>query len=115
MNGPEGIPEKGMTFPVSSLSHDIIRLSPTSSVVLKLAGVLRDTWSDRKFHLFLDNLFLNVPVARALLFLKIVCTDTTRKNASGIPKALLDLKERNNTLMWNSTCAEIIEGVLCFL
>ena len=44
-----------------------------------------------------------------------LCTGITRKNAKGIPQALLDLKEQNRALIWNSYIGIIINSVLCFL
>ena len=40
---------------------------------------------------------------------------TTRKNAKGIPKQLLDLKEHNRALVWNSCISILVNSVLCFL
>jgi hypothetical protein len=114
-DGPEGISKKGVSIPVFFLPPETVHLSPTFAVVLTLARVLRDNWEHQRFHFFLDNLFLNVPVARVLLFLDILCTGTTRKNALGIPSKLVYLKERNRALIWNSINAEIVDGVLCFL
>jgi hypothetical protein len=74
-------------------------------VVLVIARLLREVYPDQPFHFFLDNLFLNVPVARALLFLSILCTGTTRKNALGFPDWLVDIKNKNTALVWNSVYA----------
>jgi hypothetical protein len=84
-------------------------------VVLTLAQLLRDVYSDQKFHFFLDNLFLTVSMAQALLFLDILCTGTTRKNAAGVPEKLIKLKKKNQTLIWNSAFSEIMNGINCFL
>jgi Transposase IS4 len=40
---------------------------------------------------------------------------TTRKNATGIPTCLIDLKQHNRGLVWNSMLAEIVNLTLCFL
>jgi hypothetical protein len=72
LEGPEGIPRDGID--VSIVSVGTVHLAPTFAVVLTLAQLLRDVYSDQKFHFFLDNLFLTVPVAQALLFLNILCT-----------------------------------------
>jgi hypothetical protein len=44
---------------------------------------------------FLDNLFLNVKVANALLAQSVLCIDTTRKDTTGVPKQLTTLKNTN--------------------
>ena len=40
---------------------------------------------------------------------------TTRKNAKGIPQQLLDLKQYNRALVWNSCIGLVVCSVLCFL
>jgi hypothetical protein len=40
---------------------------------------------------------------------------TTRKNAKGFPIWLIQLKERNRGLVWNSTLAEVVGYMLCML
>ncbi len=66
------------------------------------------------FVLILDNLFLNLEVAQALLQLSIACCGTTRKNAVGIPSELLLIKEKNRLYLWDSCIAMIRKRVLCF-
>jgi hypothetical protein len=56
-----------------------IELAPTFALVIRLAERLRKIHPNRVFCLFLDNLFLNVPVAQALLALNICCTGITGK------------------------------------
>lgn len=87
--------------------------APTHAVIIYLAQLLV-TSVNSLFVLVLDNLFLNVPVARALLFLNVACCGTTRKNASGFPPDLIRIKEHNRLYLWDSCIARIIENVLCF-
>ncbi len=61
-----------------------VHLASTFALVIRLAQRLRQIHSTRVFCFFLDNLFLNVNVAQALLALRICCTGTTRKNAQEI-------------------------------
>jgi hypothetical protein len=45
--------------------------------------------------LILNNLFLNVNIARALLVLNIINYDIIRKNAAGFPFDLVKIKNHN--------------------
>jgi hypothetical protein len=63
----------------------------------------------------LDNLFLNVDVACALLVLNIACCGTTRKNAAGFPSDLIKIKNHNRLYLWDSCIAHIVKDVLCFV
>jgi hypothetical protein len=40
---------------------------------------------------------------------------TTRKNANGIPKRLIQLKKQNESMIWNSASAEIVDETECFV
>ena len=84
-DGPEEVPKNGFDIDrVKSTELDKfkkVHLSPTFALVLRFAQRLRMIHSERIFCFFLDNLFLNVNVAQALLALRICCTGTTRKNA----------------------------------
>ena len=95
--GPEGV-SKGLQVPQIEPFPPVI-LAPTFAVVIILARDLRAAFPIQKFHLFLDNLFLNVPMVHCLLHLNILCTGTTRKNATGIPEWLVELKDQNRTLI----------------
>ena len=44
-----------------------------------------------------------------------LCMGITRKNAKGIPQALINLKQHNRALIWNSCIGIVINSVLCFL
>jgi hypothetical protein len=65
--------------------------------------------------LVLDNLFLNLEVAQALLFLNVACCGTTRKNAVGFPPDLVKIKEHNRLYLWDSYVARVINNMLCFV
>ena len=54
-------------------------------------------------------------MAHCLLQLNILCTGTTRKNAAGVLEWLIELKDQNRTLIWDSAFAEVVEKALCFL
>lgn len=79
-----------------------IHLAPTIALVIRLALRLRRIHSTRIFC-FLDNLFLNVDVAQALLALQICCTDTTCKNVQGISSWLIKIKEHTEDLFGITT------------
>jgi hypothetical protein len=115
-DGPESIPKNGLDVNQST-SNGLkeVHLSPTFALVIRLAERLRKLHPERVFCFYLDNLFLNVNVAQALLALNICCTGTTRKNAQGIPSWLIDLKKHNRGLVWNSMLAEVVDLTLCFL
>jgi hypothetical protein len=57
-------------------------LAPTFALVLRLASRLP---TGQRFCIYLDNLFLNVPVAQCLLAMGIYYIRTTRKKAAGVP------------------------------
>ena len=63
---------------------------------------------------FLDNLFLNLPVAHACLALDIGVMGTTRKNSKGVLDELVELKERKQALLYGGYVAIIKDGILCF-
>jgi hypothetical protein len=63
---------------------------------------------------FLDNLFLNVHVAHALLALNIGVMGTTRKNSKGLPQELIQLKDLNTPLIYGGHINRIVDRALCF-
>jgi hypothetical protein len=65
--------------------------------------------------LVLNNLFLNINIARALLLLNIITYDIIRKNAAGFPPNLIRIKNHNRLYLWDSCMAYIIENVLYFI
>jgi Transposase IS4 len=82
-------------------------LAPTFALVLRLASRLP---TGQRFCIYLDNLFLNVPVAQCLLAMGIYCIGTTRKKAAGVPIRLQSYLDNNSELLWDSTIAEVIDG-----
>ena len=89
-------------------------LAPTFALILRLASQLP---KGHRFCIYLDNLFLNVPVAQCLLAMNIYCIGTTRKKAAGVPIRLQSyLDNNNNELLWDSTIAEVVDGnTNCFV
>ena len=74
--------------------------------------------------MFLDNLFLNIPIAYYLLVIGFAIMGTTRKNATGLPKSLTSVKDKDKEskkkkkrqpLTYNSVLVVIINFCLCFL
>jgi Transposase IS4 len=99
-NGPEGILKGGLIMQQKvPEGPSLIRLAPTFTLVIQLAEHLHQQHPMRIFCLFLDNLFLNINVAHALLALNVCCISTTRKNAPGFPDWLIKLKEHNQGLV----------------
>jgi hypothetical protein len=62
--------------------------------------------------LVLDNLFLNVNVARALLVLNIASYGIIRKNAAGFPSDLVKIKNYNRLYLWDFCIAHIVENIV---
>ena len=85
IKGPEGVPKDG-TKHYLPIPHQPVHLAATFTLILRLAREVQSWYDNRVFTVFLDNLFLNVDVAQALLVLGFLCMGTTRKNAKGIPK-----------------------------
>jgi hypothetical protein len=110
-NGPEGS-KKGEKKVLTTIGKEHLPL--TKQVVLTLASQLMDTWgkSNRRFLLFIDNLFLNGAVAKALLQLGVLCCGTTQKNCKDFLNTLLAIKNHNRMLVWDSYTAVINQGVL---
>jgi hypothetical protein len=69
-------------------------------------------WKWRRFEVFCDNYFSNVPLFRALLMYGITCCGTVRPNSSGYPKALKQVEKKKNNLEWGTMAGEIVNGVL---
>jgi Transposase IS4 len=88
-------------------------LAPTFAFVLRLADLLP---KKLQYYIYLDNLFLNLPVAQCLLAMNIRCMGTTRKKATGFPPRLQGYVDDNHKLLWNSTIAEVVDNnTLCFI
>ena len=71
-------------------------LAPTFALILRLAEQLP---KQLEFCIYLDNLFLNLPVAQCLLSIGIYCMGTTRKKADGFPPFLQTYFDSNNELL----------------
>jgi Transposase IS4 len=88
-------------------------LAPTFALVLYLASQLS---KGPQYCVYLDNLFLNIPVAQCLLAMGIYCMGTTRKKAIGVPPRLQSYLDNNSELLWDSTIAEVVDGnTNCFV
>ena len=88
-------------------------LAPTFALVLRLASQLP---KGPRFCVYLDNLFLNIPVAQCLLAVGIYCMRITRKKAIGVPPQLQSYLNNNSELLWDSTIAEVVDGnTNCFV
>jgi hypothetical protein len=111
--GIESIRKKKRKIPTAEEAK--ITLAPTRQVIIALARALHNLGLQHTFYLFLDNLFLDIEVARALLYLDILVAGITRKTAVGLLNELVTLKKQNTALLWDSCVAKIVEGVLCFL
>jgi Transposase IS4 len=101
---------------VDSAGNPIIQsalLAPTFALILHLASQLP---TGLRFCVYLDNLFLNIPVAQCLLAMSIYYIGTTRKRAIDVPKRLQSYLDNNSELLWDSTVAEVVDGnTLCFI
>jgi Transposase IS4 len=71
-------------------------LAPTFALILRLASRLLKVL---RFCVYLDNLFLNIPVAQCLLTMNIYCIGTTRKKAAGVPLRLQKYLDNNSELL----------------
>jgi hypothetical protein len=111
--GTEGIPKRGELIDLPRDDSKQIHLITTYATVIRLAQQLPN--NSRVYCFFLNNLFININFCEALLALNIITMGTTRKNATGIPKRLVELKKQNQTMVWNSASAEIIEDTKCFV
>ena len=79
-----------------------------------LAQKLKFRFPHLSYLLFLDNLFLNVDVAHALLNIGISVMGTTRKNATGLPEELLRLKDAKQAFLYGGLVAIVQGKTLCF-
>jgi hypothetical protein len=71
-----------------------INLPAIKSTVYTLCERVTAEYRQEQFVCFVDNLFVNIPLARALLTINIGICGTTRKNALGIPPVLLAIQHR---------------------
>ena len=97
----------------NSTTADVVSLPPLKSMVFMLCE--RVTAGYRRFqHIcFLDNLFVDVKLARALLTIDIGICGTTRKNTPGIPPILLAIQHRFSRLLPNNRAVScIVDGLV---
>ena len=111
--GTEVIGKKNWKYQINNKGATA-SFAPTFAVIIYLAQLLTALFN-RVFVLVLDNLFLNVEVAQALLLLNIAYCGTTRKNTSGFLPDLIKIKEHNRLYLWDSCIARIIDKVLYFI
>jgi Transposase IS4 len=103
----KSVDEEGKIIEKSAL------LAPTFALTLFLASQLP---KQLKLCVYLDNLFLNIPVAQCLLAMGIYCMCTTRKKAIGVSQRLQSYLDNNSKLVWDSTIAEVVDNnTLCFV
>ena len=81
INGVETVAKK-TSWPCKNADKKEVILTPTFALILRLTEQLP---KQLKFCVYLDNLFLNLPVTQCLLSMGISCMGTTRKNAIGVP------------------------------
>jgi hypothetical protein len=69
----------------------------------------------RRFHLYLDNLFICWRLYQYLKLRDIALTNTYRKGAYGYPPRLLALKGIPTSLNWGTLQSTIVKGVFAWL
>jgi Transposase IS4 len=82
-----------------SVGNPVIKealLAPTFALILRVASQLP---KEPRFCIYLDNLFLNIPVAQCLLAIEIYYMGTTRKKAIGVPPQLQSYLNNNSGLL----------------
>lgn len=101
---------RGMTGATATEIH----LPPTKSVVYILCERLRERFPLLDFTVWIDNLFADVHLAKALLSQRIGCTGTLRKDAKGVPPVLAAIKARFGSLLApNQMTTRIIDDAVC--
>lgn len=102
-DGLEGVPE-GITIELptratrkrkrseTGMTATEIHLPPIKAMVYKLCKRVTTEYRSQQHICFMDNLFVDVHVAKALLLLNIGICGTTRKNAPGIPPVLAEIQ-----------------------
>lgn len=97
----------------ASLDSRIPKVLPDTQRMIMRLALLLDTSVD--YILYLDNLFMSIPLAKALKEVSIGVTGTTRKSSKGLPRWLDNLKRENRQLIWDSAVGVIEDGILCFV
>ncbi|OQU98151.1 hypothetical protein CLAIMM_03976 [Cladophialophora immunda] len=114
IDGAEGCNrKKKVAFERKGVGNPIM-LSETFQVPVVLLRRLKDRYPHTKWLVFLDNLFLNLDVAHALLALDIGVMGTIRKNSKGFPEKLITIKDLNQVLVYGGYLAIVKQDVLCF-
>ena len=115
-HGTEECSEKGKNRQFDNVpEYGIILLTPTFQVSIRLAERLRVRDPHTKYTIFMDNLFLNVPIVHQLLNMGIGCTGTIRKSAAGLPIELLSKLTEKSSLQWGEHIAVLAGKALCFI
>jgi hypothetical protein len=122
-DGLEGVPE-GIEIDIPTRSvrkrkrgsnNDqalLIKLPPQKAVVYTLCERVTAEWRHQTFVCYIDNLFVDIPLARALLTINIGMCGTTRANTPGFPPILLAIKYKfGSQLGQNERSALIIDDI----
>lgn len=85
-------------------------VSATKMMVIQMCQELRDRLPELPFTVYMDNLFVDVHLAKGLLQMGIGCCGTTRRNARGVPEVMKAMKYQNtNSLGDNQLACTIID------
>ena len=88
-------------------------MTDTQALVISLAKSLPEP--TRGYILYLDNLFPNIPLAKALGEIDIGIMGTIRIKALGFPLELVQLKQAKQSLKWGHLETAEVDGISCFL
>jgi hypothetical protein len=127
-HGLEGIPT-GITISTTTrelrkrkrsstgISATEIHLPPIKSAVYLLCERVTKQQRDKAFICYIDNLFVDVHLAQALLSIGIGICGTTRKNAPSVPPILLAIQHRFPHLLADNACISLPakDLVNCFI
>ena len=80
-----------------------------------VARLVESLLKDRRFHLYLDNLFICWRLSQYFKLRDIALTGTCRKGACGYPPRLLALKNVPTSLNWGALQGSIVKGVFAWL
>jgi len=122
--GVEGSPE-GITLSIptksvrkrkrgsTGMTATEIHLPATKSLVYTLCDRATVEFRQQQFICYVDNLFTDIPLARALLSINVGICGTTRKNAVGIPLVLRAIQDRfPKLLLANMVTSCILDGLI---
>src|SRR5438034_8507491 len=88
-------------------------MTDTQALVISLAKSLPDPAQD--YILYLDNLFTNSLLAKALRQLGIGVMGTTQVKALGLPLTIRQLKQAKESLKWEYLKTVTVDNILYFL